>query len=156
MQEVARAADVALATLYRYFPSKMHLFVGVLLEAIERFGADLAAQPHPGEPPAAAATRVLVAAQRTLLARPRLAHAMLTSANTADASVVPDVALLEERFAGVLLAVTSPAAHDDAARERVRLLMELWFGVLTSVLLRRIDVALAESDLARGCQLLLA
>src|SRR5689334_13395555 len=30
MQDVASAADVAIATLYRYFPSKAHLFVGVM------------------------------------------------------------------------------------------------------------------------------
>lgn len=36
MRDVAKAADVALATLYRYFPSKERLFAAVQLEWVER------------------------------------------------------------------------------------------------------------------------
>ena len=34
MAEVAAEADVALGTLYRYYPSKHHLFAGLLLTRI--------------------------------------------------------------------------------------------------------------------------
>src|SRR5882757_6205154 len=39
MREVAERADVALGTLYRYFPSKIHLLVSVLADEMEELRA---------------------------------------------------------------------------------------------------------------------
>jgi AcrR family transcriptional regulator len=36
MQDVAAEAEVAIATLYRYFPSKVHLFVAVMKSRVDR------------------------------------------------------------------------------------------------------------------------
>ena len=36
MRAVAERADVALGTLYRYFPSKIHLLVGALTEEMDQ------------------------------------------------------------------------------------------------------------------------
>src|SRR2546423_5352817 len=56
MREVAERADVALGTLYRYFPSKIHLLVSVLADEMEALhdrlkaasaGADDARPPPP-------------------------------------------------------------------------------------------------------------
>jgi len=41
MHEVARRAGVAIATLYRYFPSKTHLFVNVMLSEIAKMSHNL-------------------------------------------------------------------------------------------------------------------
>ena len=41
MRAVAEDADVALGTLYRYFPSKIHLLVSALARELERAGAAL-------------------------------------------------------------------------------------------------------------------
>ena len=40
MNDVAKEAGVAIATLYRYFPSKTDLFVGVLHSQIQRLSSD--------------------------------------------------------------------------------------------------------------------
>lgn len=39
MHEVAKSAGVAIATLYRYFPSKTHLFTALMADQIEGFAA---------------------------------------------------------------------------------------------------------------------
>src|SRR5690242_13024156 len=36
MQDIAAESEVAIATLYRYFPSKVHLFVGVMRNELEK------------------------------------------------------------------------------------------------------------------------
>src|ERR1700734_1549100 len=48
MREVAERADVALGTLYRYFPSKIHLLVSGLAREFERAQDRLDRAPIPG------------------------------------------------------------------------------------------------------------
>src|SRR5215470_16718076 len=52
MRAVADRADVALGTLYRYFPSKIHLLVSGLAMEFDRTREKLARRPVPGEAPA--------------------------------------------------------------------------------------------------------
>src|SRR5712675_3758667 len=52
MRAVAERADVALGTLYRYFPSKIHLLVGALTEQLEQMQDKLDRRPIPGDAPA--------------------------------------------------------------------------------------------------------
>ena len=47
MRTVAERADVALGTLYRYFPSKIHLLVSALAREIERNQERLDRKPVP-------------------------------------------------------------------------------------------------------------
>ena len=51
MRTVAERADVALGTLYRYFPSKIHLLVSALARELERYQERLDRRPIPGETP---------------------------------------------------------------------------------------------------------
>ena len=45
MRTVAERADVALGTLYRYFPSKIHLLVSALARELERYQERLDRRP---------------------------------------------------------------------------------------------------------------
>ena len=49
MRAVADDADVALGTLYRYFPSKIHLLVSALARQFEETEVSLGRRPVPGE-----------------------------------------------------------------------------------------------------------
>src|SRR5258708_9054136 len=49
MRTVAERADVALGTLYRYFPSKIHLLVSGLAREFERAQERLDPSPVPGD-----------------------------------------------------------------------------------------------------------
>ena len=51
MRAVAEQADVALGTLYRYFPSKIHLLVSALGREFEKAEAALRDKPIPGDTP---------------------------------------------------------------------------------------------------------
>src|ERR1700740_2596964 len=51
MRAVAERADVALGTLYRYFPSKIHLLVSGLVREFERAQERLGRSPLPGDTP---------------------------------------------------------------------------------------------------------
>lgn len=155
MHEVAKAAGVAIGTLYRYFPSKIHLFTAVMAEQIEDFGARL---PERGADtsPEEAVFETLASATRNLLRRPTLATAMIQSANSARAAVVTDVTRVDTGFRDLMLrawGIEDPAEHHLT---RVRLLTLLWYGVLQSRLNERVSAGDAESDLRMACRLLLA
>jgi AcrR family transcriptional regulator len=50
VEEVAGAANVALRTFYRYFPSKEHVFAGLPRRAAERLGAAIVERPPKEKP----------------------------------------------------------------------------------------------------------
>ncbi|SCF59315.1 TetR family transcriptional regulator [Streptomyces sp. Ncost-T10-10d] len=155
MQEVAKSAGVALGTLYRYFPSKTHLFTALMADQIEEFAARVPERAA-GTSPEDAVFETLRSATRNLLRRPALATAMIHSANTARASTVPDLARIDSGFLDLLLRaweVEQPTEHHIA---RLRLLILLWYGVLQSRLNERLSPQKAEGDLHTACHLLLA
>ncbi|MFJ9681810.1 TetR family transcriptional regulator [Streptomyces sp. NPDC101194] len=155
MHEVARSAGVAIGTLYRYFPSKTHLFTALMADQIEDFGArlpDRAADASPED----VVFEALGSATRKLLRRPALAIAMIQSANAARASTVPDLARIDTGFLDLLLrawGVEQPTEHHIT---RLRLLILLWYGVLQARLNERLTPQEADADLRMACRLLLA
>src|SRR5437763_13219260 len=66
MREVAERADVALGTLYRYFPSKIHLLVSVLADEMEELHDRLKAASAGPESPAERVFTVLQCGVRAL------------------------------------------------------------------------------------------
>lgn len=155
MHEVAKEAGVAIATLYRYFPSKTHLFTAVMAEQIDRFEESLP-QPKPGAAPEDAVADVLVLASRQLLRRPALATAMLQAAISANAAAVGDTGRIDTTFRQIVLrtlGIREPTVMDVTL---IRLLMQCWYGVLQSSLNGRASVPDAESDIRIACRLLLA
>ncbi|MBE1530821.1 TetR family transcriptional regulator [Actinomadura algeriensis] len=155
MHEVAKAAGVAIGTLYRYFPSKVHLFTAVMAAQVDRFG-EAVRPPAPGTDPEDAVADLLVAASRTLLAQPLLSASMLQAANSANAATVVDTARIDTTFNEFVLmaiGIDVPTAQDVRL---VRLLMQCWYGVLQMSLNGRASMADVESDIRMACRLLLA
>lgn len=155
MQEVAELAGVAIGTLYRYFPSKTHLFVAVMVDRIDRMGIRLSSRPRVGGSPAASVYDVLLQATQALVRAPLLANAMIQSAASSNAAAVPDAAKIDRHFDGLLLAaagIAEPTVRDATV---VRLLVALWFGLVRSALNGRMSIPEVESDLRVACDLLL-
>jgi len=152
--DVAKDADVAIATLYRYFPSKTVLFTALLHSQVE--GLDRAvAKVKPGQSPPEAVGQVLIEASRRLLERPLLAQAMLQSNNATVAGESPALAVTGA-FADLILRVAgidSPTAHD---LRLVRIIEQTWYGSLISELNGHISAEEAEEDTLLACRLLLS
>jgi AcrR family transcriptional regulator len=156
MHEVAKRAGVAIGTLYRYFPSKVHLFVGVLVDQIERMEHAFSKRPKLGGDPADRVFDVLVRANRAMLSRPNLARAMMNASSAAKAALVSDVARTDNAMRDVTLAaagIDNPTPEDLAV---VRVLLQAWGGILQSSLNGRLSMPDAESDLRIPCRLLMA
>jgi AcrR family transcriptional regulator len=91
MRAVAEQADVALGTLYRYFPSKIHLLVSALGREFERAEAAGRGKPIPGDTPHERVMYVLTRTTRGLQGEPHLTEALTRAFMFADASVQNEI-----------------------------------------------------------------
>ncbi|MGI5217050.1 TetR family transcriptional regulator [Nocardia sp. CA-290969] len=155
MGEVAKSAGVAVATLYRYFPSKTHLFVAVMLDQIDRMREKFARAAGSESDPKDAVHAALVRVVRVLLRRPLLSAAMIQSNSTAKVSAVPDTARVDRAFRQLLCTAAGIDRMTERDAARLRLLIHAVFGIIQSCLNGRIAIADAESDLRDLCDLLL-
>ena len=156
MHEVAKRAGVAVGTLYRYFPSKTHLFVGVMAHQIDRLVQALATRAPDSDSPVENVFDVLARANRAVLRQPLLATAMMQSAGAANPETVTDVARIDETMRSVLLSeagIEHPSANDLAV---LRVLLQAWAGILQSSLTGRLSLADAETDLHLACRIMIA
>src|SRR5687767_437851 len=91
MRAVAERADVALGTLYRYFPSKIHLLVSALGREFERGNAGLESRPVPGATQHERVMYVLNRSSTGMQRSPKLTEALTRAFMFADASVAPEI-----------------------------------------------------------------
>ncbi|MDN5758533.1 MAG: TetR family transcriptional regulator [Tomitella sp.] len=154
MHDVAKQAGIAIGTLYRYFPSKTHLFVGVMAREVEQL-RERARDGRSVVPPEEAVAALSVRALQALMRRPQLAAAMVYSLNTAHVDRVLDSARVDAAFNDAVweaARIVEPTGDDERL---VRLFIHQLFGVLQSCLNGHVSIATAEEDLAWSCRLLL-
>lgn len=154
MVDVAKDAGVALATLYRYFPSKTILYTSLLHSQVDRLDRSTP-RVQPGQLPSEAVAAVLIQVGHRLAMTPLLAQAMLQSNNASVASETPGMAVTNA-FADLILRVAGIAAPTEHHLRLVRLIEQTWYGALISELNGHIDAVQAEADTSLACQLLLA
>lgn len=149
MQDVARAAGVAIGTLYRYFPSKTQLMVAVIAEEL----SGMVGSPRDPEKPADAVRALLLAWFDQIAVRPSLATAALHASSVAYASNTPDSAALD--------AVLVPAVLEAIGRRGpqtstvVRLLMFTWWGVVVTAVSGQMKLHDARRHIEVAADLLL-
>jgi len=155
MRTVAERADVALGTLYRYFPSKIHLLVSALARELERYLERLERRPVPGETPYDRVLYVLGRATRTMQREPMLTEAMTRAFMFADPSAATEVntvaRLMERMFTGAMHE-GEPSA-DDAAIARV--IGDVWLSNLVAWVTRRASADDVSNHLELAARLLL-
>ena len=114
MRAVAEHADVALGTLYRYFPSKIHLLVSVLAQQFEVAGDTLARKAIRGDTPADRVMFVLGRTTQTLQREPNLTEALTRAFMFADASVAQEIEVVAAHVRRMLLlAMREPGTPSD-------------------------------------------
>src|SRR6201994_4709251 len=91
MRAVAEQADVALGTLYRYFPSKIHLLVSALAREFENVDDSLRGKDIPGDTASERVIFVLRKTTRGLQGDPHLTEALTRAFMFADASVQSEI-----------------------------------------------------------------
>lgn len=155
MRTVAERADVALGTLYRYFPSKIHLLVSALTLELERTQEKLDRRPVPGETPYDRILHVLSRVTQAMQREPMLTEAMTRAFMFADPSAAAEVntvARQMERMFTRAMHDGEPSADDIAI---ARVIGDVWLANLVAWVTRRAAADDVSSHLEIAARLLL-
>ena len=129
MREVAERSEVALGTLYRYFPSKIHLLVSAMAYELERMRSRLQRKSIPGTTRQERVSFVLERTTRSLQRDPNLTEALVRAMMAADASVAAEVTGVRDQMSDLIMQAMradDSASDDDAALANV--LQDVWFA----------------------------
>ncbi|MHB9862238.1 TetR family transcriptional regulator [Streptomyces sp. YIM S03343] len=155
MREVAESSQVALGTLYRYFPSKVHLLVATMQDQLEHMHGTLRKKPPTGDTPAERVAETLMRAFRALQREPHLADAMVRALTFADRSVSPEVDQVSRQTTAIILdAMGPPAAPTPAQLSAVRVIEHTWHSALITWLSGRASIAQVKIDIETVCRLI--
>jgi AcrR family transcriptional regulator len=155
MRTVAERADVALGTLYRYFPSKIHLLVGALIEEFEQMQEKLDRKPIPGETPTDRMLYVLSRVTRNMQRDPMLTEAMTRAFMFADPSAADEVNTVARQMVRMFTRAMhdgEPSADDIAI---ARVIGDVWLSNLVAWVTRRASADDVASHLELAARLLL-
>ncbi|MFT4085758.1 MAG: cholesterol catabolism transcriptional regulator KstR [Gordonia sp. (in: high G+C Gram-positive bacteria)] len=160
MRTVADKADVAVGTLYRYFPSKVHLLVTALARELERVEGKVDRRQLPGDTPVERLRHVLDMITFAMQRDPLLTEAMTRAFMFADASATNEVdrvaTVIDRLLAGAMIDSDDPDAtptdHDLAV---ARVISDVWMSNLVQWLTRRASATDVTNRMAMTVQLLL-
>jgi AcrR family transcriptional regulator len=156
MRAVAERADVALGTLYRYFPSKNHLLVSALAREFGRMVDRLSRTAITGDTPYDRMLFVLRRTTRAMQRDPMLTEAMTRAFMFADPSAAAEVnavARQMERLFTMAMHDGEPSP-DDAAIARV--IGDVWLSNLVAWVTRRASADDVSNHLELAARLLLS
>ena len=155
MREVAESSGVALGTLYRYFPSKVHLLVATMQDQLQLTQDAVRKHPPLGDTSGARVTETLMRTFRGLQREPQLAEAMVRALTFADRSVSAEVDQVTRLTTALI--VDAMGADRPPNREQlaaVRVIEHTWHSALVSWLSGRASIAQVRIDLETACRLL--
>ena len=155
MRAVAERADVALGTLYRYFPSKIHLLVGALTEEMDQIQDKLDRKPIPGDTPAERMLFVLRRVTKNMQRDPMLTEAMTRAFMFADPSAAAEVNTVAQQMTRMFTRAMhdgEPSADDIAI---ARVIGDVWLSNLVAWVTRRASADDVSSRLELAARLLL-
>ncbi len=162
MHDVAKEAGVAIATLYRYFPSKPYLFMAVLEWHIEQYlgghedGREDLAVAAEGTDAAAEVAELLITLSVKLLDSPLLASAVALSSFTEYTRIVPArMDLVDSALGQAILRLLGVDEASETDRSRARLLIYGWWGLFVAMLTEELSTAEAETNMRLAARLLL-
>ena len=157
MREVSLRAEVALGTLYRYFPSKEHLLVSALADQVDALRARLDERPPRGEDDAERVMDVIRRSTRALQRQPTVISAMLKSLISRGAGVGEAVEPIGAQMTEI---VVSAMRHDDPEtvghdRAVAEVIQQVWLASLLWWAAGRAPAGLVEEKVGRAVVLLL-
>lgn len=166
MREVAHRANVALATVYRYYPSKDDLLNTVVDRELADFAEQILQDPPRQRNPASRVAETFNRAFRRMTADRGFAHAIMASyhvlvpydESVERAAAGVDMGARTNEFIDIVIRVTWGAGYRASVAERraLYILEAMWAGNLIDWLNSRISSAEIEKRVHVGATALLS
>ncbi|MBM7515151.1 TetR family transcriptional regulator [Nocardioides nitrophenolicus] len=160
MRAVAEQADVALGTLYRYFPSKIHLLVSALGRQFEDASARLNERDIPGDTQAERVLYVLKRMARGMQGDPKLTEALTRAFMFADSSVTNEIHVVGMAMTSIVThAMHGGVPAADAITEEdvaiARVIGDVWLSALVAWVTGRSTAAETATHMEKAVHLIL-
>lgn len=155
MRDVAAKADVALATVYRYFESKDHLLSAAISQWTAQLQARLARSPAQGDSPVDMLVDVLRRASRALERRPLLAAALVRALSSPDPGVASAARQVRGQIEEMALPYLDGVSGEDVEGV-VGVLSHVWNSSLMIWANGQAPISTVGDELERAARLLLS
>ena len=137
MRTVAERADVALGTLYRYFPSKIHLLVSAMARELARVQERTERMPLPGDTPFERLNFILSRITKAMQRDPQLTEAMTRAFMFADASAAAEVDTVGRLMDAMIARAMTEDEPSDEQLAIARVVSDVWLANLVAWVTRR-------------------
>jgi len=155
MRAVAERADVALGTLYRYFPSKIHLLVSGLAREFEHALDRMDRATVPGDTPRDRVLYVIGLNTRKLQRDPNLTEAMTRAFMFADTTAAAEVDLVSSLMERIFILAMGEGEPTDEQKAIARVIGDVWLSNLVAWVTRRASATDVANRLELTVRLLL-
>lgn len=160
MRAVAEQADVALGTLYRYFPSKIHLLVSALGRQFEEAALRLNEREIPGDTKADRVLFVLKRMARGMQGDPKLTEALTRAFMFADSSVANEIHVVGMSMTSIVThamhgGVPAEGSITDEDVAVARVLGDVWLSALVAWVTGRSTAAETAAHMDTAIHLIL-
>jgi TetR/AcrR family transcriptional regulator, cholesterol catabolism regulator len=160
MRAVAEQADVALGTLYRYFPSKIHLLVSALGRQFDEAAVRLNEREIPGDTQADRVLYVLKRMARGMQGDPKLTEALTRAFMFADSSVSNEIHVVGMAMTSIVThamhgGVPAEGAITDEDVAIARVLGDVWLSALVAWVTGRSTAAETAAHMETAVHLIL-
>ncbi|RVW07974.1 cholesterol catabolism transcriptional regulator KstR [Prescottella agglutinans] len=153
MRAVAERADVAVGTLYRYFPSKVHLLVSALAREFERIESK--GKIPPGRSPLERMQLILGQITKAMQRDPLLTEAMTRAFMFADASAAAEVDQVGKLMDTLFARAMTDGVPTEEELAIARVISDVWLSNLVAWLTRRSSATDVAKRLELTVELLL-
>lgn len=154
MRDVAVTANVALATIYRYFSSKDDLLAAAMTEWTDRLRVRVAKSPPRGHTAADRMVDALHRACKAMERQPKLSEALVRSLASVDTAVEASTTAVQGNIASIgdeILADLDPQVRADI----LAAIGHVWYSSLVSWANGRRDFSSVMAELERACRVLI-
>jgi AcrR family transcriptional regulator len=155
MRAVAERADVAVGTLYRYFPSKVHLLVSALGREFERIDAKNDRAALSGGTPYQRLNLMVGKLNRAMQRNPLLTEAMTRAFVFADASAAGEVDHVGKLMDSMFARAMSDGEPTEDQYHIARVISDVWLSNLLAWLTRRASATDVSKRLDLAVRLLI-
>ncbi|MFZ6002595.1 MAG: TetR family transcriptional regulator [Actinomycetota bacterium] len=154
MRDVAATAEVALGTIYRYFPSKDALLAAAMVEWMEDLERRVTQKAPKGETTAERVYDVLRRAVATMERQPKLAEAVITALTSDDREAGGASVATTDVMKRVMLSAFPDDVDPEIEAAIAKVLGHVWFSCLVAWSNGVGDLVWVAEELETACHLL--